>query len=75
MTTKKAIKVQLAVFVALLPCMLVLNDNESTWCFNVFGLLYVVLLVRWIVSTPAGRNALKSAEKSNKVLFSVSAEE
>lgn len=69
MTTKKAFLVQLMMFITLLPCMFVLNDNESTCYFNVFGLFYIVSIACWIVSTQSGRNALKSVEQSNKILF------
>lgn len=66
MTTKKAIFVQLAVFAALLPCILVVNESGD-FSYNVFGFIYSVCLVFWCTS--AGRKSVRAAENANKVLF------
>lgn len=74
MTTRKAIKVQLAIFVALLPCLMIANESGN-FVYNVLGLFYAISLAWWISCTTKGRKWLRIAEKSNKVLFNVSAEE
>lgn len=68
MTTKKAILVQLAMFFALLPCILII-DESGNFLYNVFGFLYAVFLVRWISCTSKGRKFLRTAVKSNEFLF------
>lgn len=68
MTTKKAILVQLAVFAALLPCIMVVNESGD-FSYNVFGFIYAVSLVFFVCCTSAGRKAVRAAENANKVLF------
>ena len=68
MTTKKAILVQLAVFLAIMPCMLVLNESEHL-ITNFLGLVYAFLLCAWTSCTQTGRKWLRMAENANKVLF------
>lgn len=69
MTTKKAILVQLDVIAALLPCVMILNDNAETWYLNVLGLLYAVFMYRWLVCTQRGKKAVRAAENANKELL------
>ena len=68
MTTRKAIKVQFAMFVALLPCVLIVNQSGN-FVLNVFGLSYAFLLCWWMSCTTKGRKWLRMAEKSNKTIF------
>lgn len=74
MTTKKAINVQFAMFVALLPCVLIVNQSGN-FLLNVLGLFYAFSLAWWISCTTKGRKWLRLVEKSNKVLFNISSEE